>query len=81
MTTAEMMFSPVGELATERKQEARKIFWALLAALLIHLIVGYALASLGGLHSVPTPVEEEPAQLTLMNVNPEPVKPKNNMFV
>jgi hypothetical protein len=43
VSTAEITFS-VGELATERKQEARKVVWAVLAALVVHLIIGFLLA-------------------------------------
>ncbi|MEY2538629.1 MAG: hypothetical protein QOG67_2369 [Verrucomicrobiota bacterium] len=82
MTTAEMMFSPVGELATERKQEARKVLWALLAALIIHLIVGSTLALLGGFQPTPAAIEDKPVELTIMDTSPAvPKKPKNNMFV
>ncbi|MDB6147489.1 MAG: outer rane biosynthesis protein TonB, partial [Spartobacteria bacterium] len=82
MTSAEMMFSPVGELATERKQEARKIVWALAAAVVIHLIVGYVLAILGGVRPAPAPVEDNPVELTIVDTSPAaPVKPKNNMFM
>ena len=81
MTTAEMMFSPVGELATERKQEARKIFWALLGALLIHVVVGYGLAVFGGGgRSVTVPEEDKPVELTIVDMPPVP-KPKNTMFM
>ncbi|HEY4284775.1 MAG TPA: hypothetical protein VGM62_17065 [Chthoniobacterales bacterium] len=80
MSTAEVTFS-VGELATERKQEARKIIWALLLALLIHLIVGYGLAILNS--SRPLPIEEDkPIELTIVDTAPvTPAKPKNSMFM
>jgi outer membrane biosynthesis protein TonB len=82
MTTAEMMFSPVGELATERRQEARKIFLALLLALLIHVVVGLVLAVLGTVQPTPAPVEDAPVELTIIDTTPVvPVKPKNNMFM
>jgi hypothetical protein len=81
MTTAEMMFSPVGELASERKQEAHKVLWALLGAILIHLLVGFALAFLGGFRPAIAPVEDKPVELTIMNPVPVPAKPKNTMFM
>ena len=49
MTTAEFMIGRSADDAIERKQEARKILWALLAALLLHLVVGYGLAISNGL--------------------------------
>jgi len=81
MSTAEVTFS-VGELATERKQEARKIVWALLAALLIHLIVGYVLAILNSTRAVPVEEEDKPVELTIVDTTPvAPPKPKNSMFM
>ncbi len=82
MTTAEMMFSPVGELASERKQEAHKILWALLGALFIHLVVAFVLVILGGFRPTVAPVEDKPVELTIMNTAPAvPAKPKNTMFM
>ena len=76
------MFSPVGELASERKQEARKILWAVLGALLIHLVAGYLLAVLGGFRPTVVSVEDKPVELTIMDSIPTaPSKPKNNMFM
>jgi len=69
MSTAEITFS-VGELATERKQEARKILWALLAALLIHLLIGYVLAVFGAVRPAPIPEEDKPVELTIVDTSP-----------
>jgi outer membrane biosynthesis protein TonB len=82
MTTAEIMFAQPGDGMMDRKQEARKVLWALLAALFIHLVIAYSLASWGGIFSPPLPVEEKPVELTIVNLaTPPPIVPKNSAFV
>ena len=84
MATAEFIIGRSADDAVERKQEVRKIFWALLAALLIHLIVGYLLASFHDLLFAKTePVEQEkPVELTIVDLpKPDAVAPKNSMFM
>jgi hypothetical protein len=49
MSTAEFIIGHSADDAIERKKEMRKILWALLAALVIHLLIGYSLAVFGGL--------------------------------
>src|SRR4051812_23160860 len=81
MSTAEVTFS-VGELAEERRQEARKIVWAFLGALLVHLIIGFILTMVGSGGEVPMVPEDKPVELTIIDtplINPP--KPKNSMFV
>ncbi len=68
MTTAEFIIGHSEDDAAERKKEARKILWALLAALAIHLLIGYGLA------------EEKPVELTFMDLA-TPAPTKNTMFV
>src|ERR1700756_2135276 len=70
MTTAEFIIGHSADDASERKAEARKILWALLAALVIHLIIGYSLAVFGGLLYAPFSVseEEKPVELTFVNL-------------
>jgi outer membrane biosynthesis protein TonB len=81
MSTAEITFS-VGELANERRQEARKILWALLAAVLIHILVGFLLAIVSAVQTVPIPEEDKPVELTIVDMSPvEPAKPKNAPFI
>src|ERR1700719_3652804 len=81
MSTAEITFS-LGELATERKQEARKILWALMAALLIHLVVGYVLAIVGSAQPTPMVEEDKPIEMTIVDTSPVvPVVPKNPPFI
>ena len=81
MTTAEFIIGHSADDADERKKEARKILWALLAALCIHLLIGYGLAVFGGMFSAPFSVSEEdkPVELTLMDL--PATQPKNTTFV
>src|SRR2546428_2799042 len=72
MTTAEFIIGHSADDAAERKKEARKILWALLAALGIHLLIGYTLAVFGGLLYSPFSVieEDKPVELTFVNLPP-----------
>jgi len=82
MSTAEVTFS-VGELAAERKLQARKILWAFLAALLVHLIVGYLLAIVAKVRpALPEVEEEKPVELTIVDTSPVvPPKPVNAQYI
>ena len=81
MSTAEITFS-VGELAHERKQEARKILWAFLAALVIHVVIGFLLAIVSAVQTIPIPEEDKPVELTIVDMSPvAPPKPKNAQFI
>ena len=82
MTTAEFIIGHSADDAAERKQEARKIIWALLAALAIHLVIGSSLAVFGGLLHSPFSVteNEKPVELTFMDLA-TPAPTKNTMFV
>lgn len=81
MITAEFIIGHSEDDATERKKEARKILWALLAALAIHLLIGYGLAVFGWLLSTPFSVseEEKPVELTFVDLPATPQK--NTIFV
>jgi outer membrane biosynthesis protein TonB len=82
MTTAEMTFPQPGDALLDRKQEFRKIFWALLAALLIHLVVAFGLAAFGGAFAPALPVEDKPVELTIVDLAPAaPAVPKNPAFM
>lgn len=83
MTTAEFMIGRSVDDAIERKRELRKIGWALLAALFLHLVIGYLIAASHGLFSSITPMEEDkPVELTFVDMPlPAPVVPKNPMFM
>jgi len=82
MTTAEFIIGHSADDAAERRAEARKILWALLAALVIHLLIGYTLAVFGGLLYTPFSVteQEKPVELTFVDLAP-PAPAKNPMFV
>src|SRR5207253_4339925 len=82
MTTAECIIGHSADDAAERKKEARKILWALLAALGIHLLIGYSLAVFGGLLYSPFSVieEDKPVELTFVDLA-TPAPAKNAMFV
>src|SRR5947209_13405286 len=76
MTTAEFIIGHSADDADDRKKEMRKVFWALLAALGIHLIIGYALAVYGGLLYTPFSVAEKdkPVELSFVDLAaPTPV--------
>ena len=82
MTTAEFIIGHSTEDAAEKKKEARKILWALLAALGIHLLIGYSLAVFGGLLYSPFSAieEDKPVELTFMDLA-TPAPAKNPMFI
>src|SRR6202045_4959215 len=82
MTTAEFIIGHSEEDAAERKKEARKILWALLGALGIHLLIGYSLAVFGGLLYSPFSAieEDKPVELTFVNLA-TPAPAKNPMFI
>jgi len=69
--------------ATERKQELRKIVWALLGALILHVVVGSLLAGFSGLFSSSSTMDDKPVELTIVDLPPpapELEKKKNPMF-
>src|SRR5213080_465817 len=80
MTTADIMFAQPGNSETfrEHEHETRTVLFALLAAILIHLLVALLLAAYGGVFSPPIPVEEKPVELTLVDLSPAS---KNFAFV
>jgi len=80
MTTADIMFAQPGnpESLRDHEYETRTVLLALLAAILIHLIVAFFLAAFGGVFSPPTPVEDKPVELTLVDLAPAS---KNSAFV
>ena len=76
------MFAPGGGVATDRKQEARKVLWAFLGALLVHLVVAYSIAASSGMFSSPIELEDKPMELTFVDLStPAPVVQKNTMFI
>src|SRR3954447_15660713 len=65
----------------EQKKQRRKIGFALLVSVVLHLLVGYSLAAFGNVFTPPLPEEETPPELTLMDLSPAPEKPKNPQFI
>jgi len=82
MSTAEFIIGHSEDDAAERKKEARKILFALVAALVIHLLIGYGLAVFGRLLYSPFSMseEEKPIELTFVDLA-TPAPAKNTMFV
>jgi hypothetical protein len=83
MTTSEFILGHSADDVEERRQELRKVGWALLAALVLHLVIGLAIALSSGWLSSPIAIEEDkPVELTLVDL-PEtpPVAEKNSMFM
>src|SRR4029434_785150 len=80
MTTADTMFAQPGNSGSLRdhEYEARTVLLALLAAILIHLLVALFLAALSGVFSPTIPIEDKPAELTLVDLSPAS---KNSAFI
>ena len=56
------------------------IFWALLVAILIHLLAAFFLAAFSGFLSPSLPAPEKPVELTLMDLSPASAS-KNSAFI
>jgi len=82
MTTADMVFAQPGnpDRLRDQEQDARMILWALLAAILIHLLVAFLLAAFSGFFSPSLPAPEKPVELTLMDLSPASMA-KNSAFI
>jgi outer membrane biosynthesis protein TonB len=83
MTTADIMLAQPGNPESLRDHEynARTILWALLVAILIHLVVAFLLAAFSGVFSPSVPFEEKPVELTLMDLSPTSPASKNSAFI
>lgn len=79
MTTADTVFAQPDKLR-DHEQDARMILWALLAAILIHLIVAFLLAAFSGFFSPAPPTPEKPVELTFMDLSPASAS-KNSAFI
>src|SRR5213080_3384385 len=80
MTTADMTLAHP-ESFRDHEYDARTILWAVLAAIAIHLAVAFLLAALSGVFSSAVPFEDKPAELTLMDLSPASLVPKNSAFM
>lgn len=83
MTTSEFIIGHSADDAAERRDEPRKILYALLAALFIHLLVGYGLAVSGKLFATHPVEEAKPMELTFVDLAPPAPAgtKKNTMFM
>jgi outer membrane biosynthesis protein TonB len=82
MTTADIVFAQPGhpDRLRDYEQDARTVFWALLAAILIHLLVAFLLAAFSGFFSPSLPAPEKPVELTFMDLSPASMA-KNSAFI
>jgi len=82
MTTADTVFAQPGnpDRLRDYEQDARTVFWALLVAILIHLIVAFLLAAFSGFFSPSLPAPEKPVELTFMDLSPASAS-KNSAFI
>jgi outer membrane biosynthesis protein TonB len=82
MTTADMVLAQPGnpDRLRDHEQDARMILWALLAAILIHLLVAFLLAAFSGFFSPALPTPDKPVELTLMDLSPASAS-KNSAFI
>jgi outer membrane biosynthesis protein TonB len=79
MTTADIMFAQPGDRLIDREYDARAVLWALLGAILIHLVIAFLLAAFGGVFSPALPMEEKPVELTFVDLSP--AAPNNSAFI
>src|SRR5947208_3228385 len=68
---------------SENKSYGRKLGFAILISIVLHLAVGFSLAAFGNVFNPPAalPEEEKPPEMTLMDLSPAPEKEKNPVFV
>jgi len=83
MTTADIMLAQPGnpEGFRDHEYDARTVLWALLAAIAIHLAVAFLLAAFSGFFSPTIPMPEKPVELTLLDLSPASLVPKNSAFI
>src|SRR5215470_13908007 len=80
MTTADIVFAQPDRLR-DHEQDARMIFWALLVAILIHLLAAFLLAAFSGFFLPSLPAPEKPVELTFMDLSPASMASKNSAFI
>src|SRR4029077_8827331 len=82
MTTADTVFAQPDnpDRLRDYEQNARTVFWALLVAILIHLLVAFLLAAFSGFFSPALPAPEKPVELTFMDLSPASAL-KNSAFI
>ena len=67
-------------MSAEKKQ-GRKLGFAILVSLVLHLAIGFSLAAFGNVTTPVLPPEETPSELTLMDLSPARAPEKNPQFV
>ena len=68
----------------EPNRERRRVWWAVLASVVLHLMIGLSLAAFGSSNREIAIEETPPPQLTIMQVaepTPPPLVPKNAPFI
>jgi outer membrane biosynthesis protein TonB len=66
---------------SQDKKQGRKLGFAILISLVLHLAVGFSLAAFGNVSAPPIPTDEAPPEITMMDLSPAPEKEKNPQFV
>ncbi|MCA1659189.1 MAG: hypothetical protein LC642_01415, partial [Verrucomicrobiaceae bacterium] len=62
----------------EQKKQRRKLGFAVLISVLLHLAVGYSLAAFGSVLAPTLPPEDAPSELTFMDLSEAPSPPPKN---
>ena len=65
----------------EQKKQRRKLGFAILISLVLHLAVGYSLAAFGNVFTPTLPPDEVPPELTIMDLSEAPAAQKNPQFI
>jgi outer membrane biosynthesis protein TonB len=67
----------------EQTKERRKLGWAVLISLFLHLVIGYSLAAFGSAFTPTPPLEDKPVELTIVDLSstPPPLVPKDPPFM
>ena len=66
----------------EQKKQRRKLGFAVLISVLLHLVVGYSLAAFGNVSTTAFPPDDAPSELTFVDLSEAPTPaPKNPQFI
>jgi hypothetical protein len=63
------------------KKQGRKLGFAILISLILHLAIGFSLAAFGNVSTPAVPLDESPSELTIMDLSPAPPVERNPQFV
>jgi hypothetical protein len=66
---------------SEEKKQGRKLGFAILISLILHLAIGFSLAAFGNVTTPTLSPDETPSELTIMDLSPAPPVEKNPQFV